>query len=483
MKIKKSYRNGFALFVICATFLLGCNPLATFSGSMPILQLAEREGPTTIETKPEFARDAVLEYLRIHYNIPTPTSWISWTDETNEAYGKLVSFKYIADGWSVNVSQTPEITEASITAVEVNTEVHGIQWLGLVDAFGQVVETSFTTGVGSGENTNEPEPTEAPADTPTPTATPIPPTQTQLPPTPTPRPPTPTPVPVPCNAAIFQADLTILDGTKFAPGVRFKKTWRLKNIGACTWTTGYDLVFVEGARMDGKKAIALPETIRPGEALDISVNLTSPDKPGKYRGYWMFRSQDGQWFGIGSAANQAFWVEIKVLESRTDYAYDFALNFCAATWRSGDMRLPCPGYSTSREGFTVLLDSPRLENRHEDELAIWIHPNEEKGGWIEGSYPTIKIQSGDHFISGVGCLEDNKRCDLTFYLDYEDEDGIVSHLGKWTEVYDGEITTIDIDLSDLVGQSASFILGVEANTNKVGDAHGFWFVPHIEREK
>jgi hypothetical protein len=233
--------------------------------------------------------------------------------------------------------------------------------------------------------------------------------------------------------------------------------------------------------MAGKKAVALPEVIRPGETLDISVRLTSPIEPGKHRGYWMFRSEDGEWFGIGRAANQAFWVEIKVKESRADYQFDFALNFCAATWRSGDMHLPCPGYTTSREGFAVLLANPHLENRKENELALWVHPNEAKYGWLEGSYPPVHIHRGDHFKAWVGCLKGNERCNLTFYLDYEAHDGRVQRLGEWTEVYDGEVSIIDVDLTDLAGESASFILGVEANTKNVGYAHGFWFVPHIER--
>lgn len=181
-------------------------------------------------------------------------------------------------------------------------------------------------------------------------------------PTPTPILPTPTQAPAPCNAISFQGDLTIQDGTVFGPNADFIKTWRLKNIGSCSWNTDYDLIFVEGDQMDAAKAISLPEKIRPGERLDISVNLTSPSKRGEYRGYWMLRSGDGEWFGYGKAANKPFWVDIEVVVPEADYQYDFALNLCAATWRSEEMRLPCPGYSTSQEGFAQVLRKPKLEN-------------------------------------------------------------------------------------------------------------------------
>ncbi len=165
-----------------------------------------------------------------------------------------------------------------------------------------------------------------------------------------------------------------------------------------------------------------------------------------------------------------------------DYEYDFALNFCAATWRSDDMRLPCPGYTTSNEGFVQLLQDPKLESRNENELAIWVHPNEEKSGWLEGTYPFMQIEDGDHFKAWVGCLKGYDKCSLKFYLDYEGENGKVRRLGEWIEEYDGDVTMIDLDLSGLAGKTIRPILGVEVLTKNVNDAHGFWFVPIIANQ-
>ena len=39
-----------------------------------------------------------------------------------------------------------------------------------------------------------------------------------------------------CNWAQFVADVTVPDGTSYAPSTAFKKTWRLKNIGTCIWS-------------------------------------------------------------------------------------------------------------------------------------------------------------------------------------------------------------------------------------------------------
>jgi len=52
-----------------------------------------------------------------------------------------------------------------------------------------------------------------------------------------------------CDAAKFVSDLTVPDGTNFASGAAFTKTWRLQNVGTCTWGTSYRLVFSGGEQM------------------------------------------------------------------------------------------------------------------------------------------------------------------------------------------------------------------------------------------
>src|SRR5512141_2598891 len=63
-----------------------------------------------------------------------------------------------------------------------------------------------------------------------------------------------------CDAAQFVSDVTVPDGTKYDPGTAFKKTWRLKNIGTCTWSTSSSLVFDSGERMGASASIACPSS-------------------------------------------------------------------------------------------------------------------------------------------------------------------------------------------------------------------------------
>jgi hypothetical protein len=124
---------------------------------------------------------------------------------------------------------------------------------------------------------------------------------------------TPTATPIPCDRAAFVTDVTVPDGSDYLPGATFSKTWRLRNNGSCTWTSGYALVFDSGDAMGGPASQQLTTgTVAPGATIDISVNLTAPATEGTFRGNWKLRNSSGVVFGIGPTAANPFWVEIEV---------------------------------------------------------------------------------------------------------------------------------------------------------------------------
>lgn len=127
--------------------------------------------------------------------------------------------------------------------------------------------------------------------------------------------PTLAPLPPPsasCDRAQFIADVTVPDGTVFRPGQPFTKTWRLKNVGMCTWTTAYSLVFENGDRMGGPDRVNLPIMVDTGQTVDLTIPLTAPATAGFYRGYWRFQNADGIRFGMGTQALDPWWVSIQV---------------------------------------------------------------------------------------------------------------------------------------------------------------------------
>ena len=97
-------------------------------------------------------------------------------------------------------------------------------------------------------------------------------------------------------------DVTIPDGTVMAPGSAFTKTWQIRNVGSCTWTTSYALVHVFGSSLGVTQEVNLPSSVAPvvpGETADFSVNMVAPSTPGHYRDYWRFSDPSGRQFGVG----------------------------------------------------------------------------------------------------------------------------------------------------------------------------------------
>ncbi len=144
-----------------------------------------------------------------------------------------------------------------------------------------------------------------------------PPTATETPPPPTDTPAaatnTASPTPLPCNAARFVTDVNYPDGAIVEANTTFTKTWRLRNVGSCTWTSGYKLVFDHGDSMNAPAETTLTTgTVPPGGTVDISVELKAPATPGTYKGYFKLRSPEGIVFGLGASAQNPFWVEIVV---------------------------------------------------------------------------------------------------------------------------------------------------------------------------
>ena len=64
-------------------------------------------------------------------------------------------------------------------------------------------------------------------------------------------------------------------------------------------------------------------------------------------------------------------------------------------------------------------------------------------------------------------------------LDIKVEGGNVKNLGKWIEIYDGKITSIDIKLDEYIGMNVEFILGVSNRSDTTPEI--FWLAPRIVR--
>jgi hypothetical protein len=291
-----------------------------------------------------------------------------------------------------------------------------------------------------------------------------------------------TPVPLPCDAAGFVSDVTVPDGTTYTAGSKFTKTWRLKNIGTCTWTTSYSLVFIDGNSMGAPASLNLPGNVAPGQTIDISIDLTAPATDGSYRGNFKLRNAAGVVFGTGSSGTSVFYVLIKVVTpTSTNGGYSFVDNFCSADWSSAAGSIACTAKDGDANGFVIRVANPNLETGAvDDEPGLITAPQLINDGVIRGKYPPLAVQNGDVFKTIVGCEYKATNCNVKFQLDYQVDNGSIQTLASWDETYDGKFTVVTQDLSSLAGKNVRFILTVLAKGSASGD-RALWLKPRIER--
>jgi hypothetical protein len=121
-----------------------------------------------------------------------------------------------------------------------------------------------------------------------------------------------------CDNANFVKDVTIPDGTEVPAGSTFVKTWRFKNLGPCTWTTSYHLLFSymsdsgKNGVFEPPAPVGFPNTVLPGEEVELSVTLTAPTKAGTYQIVFVLRNNKGFSIPLINYNTYEFWVNFVV---------------------------------------------------------------------------------------------------------------------------------------------------------------------------
>ncbi|XAR50242.1 hypothetical protein NMG60_11004512 [Bertholletia excelsa] len=113
----------------------------------------------------------------------------------------------------------------------------------------------------------------------------------------------------------FIVDVNVPDGAVMAPRTQFTKIWQMRNNGTTVWPQGTQLVWNGGDKLSDSLSVELQisvDGIPVENELDIAVDFTAPDLPGRYISYWRMASPSGQKFG------QRVWVLIQVDASVKD---------------------------------------------------------------------------------------------------------------------------------------------------------------------
>jgi|GEM_PF-2708110 len=105
---------------------------------------------------------------------------------------------------------------------------------------------------------------------------------------------TPTPAPD-CDRAEFVNDVTYPDNVGVNADEAITKTWRIKNVGSCTWDAAYKLVFIRGDQMNGSSpAEVISTSVSPGAEVDLSIKLNAPAINGIHWGVWQINNAAGK---------------------------------------------------------------------------------------------------------------------------------------------------------------------------------------------
>jgi len=99
-----------------------------------------------------------------------------------------------------------------------------------------------------------------------------------------------------CYDAALGADVTIPAGTKFDPGAKFEKTWRLVNTGTCDWTADFKFTYV-GGDLFGSDTTKIRQRVVVGSTKDITLQMVAPASSGKVVSNWQMATDTGNLFG------------------------------------------------------------------------------------------------------------------------------------------------------------------------------------------
>jgi Ig-like domain from next to BRCA1 gene len=189
-------------------------------------------------------------------------------------------------------------------------------------------------------------------------------------------------------------DVTIPDDTVIAAGQSFVKTWKLVNVGTCTWTTAYSATFFYGDRMSAPETVPLKGYISPSQNVEISIEMVAPQSPGTYQGNWKLANPDGSLFGIGPNGNNPFWVRIVVEQNQATPSSNPTLSVTTIPTETPTATSTPPGQVggelSAIPGDTIDLDTLTLNSGDTDLAYVvdeagyhWLSP---QGGALLGVY-------------------------------------------------------------------------------------------------
>ena len=191
------------------------------------------------------------------------------------------------------------------------------------------------------------------------------------------------------NMAQFVSETTP-DGSVFAPGQVFTKTWTLRNAGSCTWTPNYTMIFASGDKMGEATAYPLGQTVPPNGQAQVTISLNAPQQPGNFQGNWQLMSDAGQTFGLGAGGGSPLWVKITVSQVGNE------LGLGAPEWLDTFDKKTDPNW--------YLIADSTLKTEIITGALVLTSQQPVGDRWIVAQYPAVgSIYLESRFLTGPAC--------------------------------------------------------------------------------
>ncbi len=136
-----------------------------------------------------------------------------------------------------------------------------------------------------------------------------------------------------CNAAELVGQSYVPDSEEgVTSGGGFTLILRLTNVGACTWTTQFTVALVVNTGLQAVERQPFTATAVPGQTVDLRIKANAPTEPGCHSAAWVLQDAEGEVFGHGAAANEAFSMGIVVGETAQQVDFAYCLTPSEACW-------------------------------------------------------------------------------------------------------------------------------------------------------
>ena len=301
-------------------------------------------------------------------------------------------------------------------------------------------------------------------------------------------------------------DINIPDDTIVYAGDKLTKTWRIKNVGTCTWTPDYKLVLTNGSLVGPSSFSVFENEVPPNETVDISIPFIVPNTLGESQVFFHLDDGLGNQFGVDKDRKSPLWIQVIVeqpplsftpaestplatppisnpslLTDDSDLKFDFYDQYCAAEWRLDETIIPCPGIPGDANGSVYGLGQAISESGNIAPSAIIVNfPETDAETKISATYPELTVEDGDHLLVDIGCVDGAVNCSVLFNIYYVNENGEQFGILAIGEFYDRQISSHNLDLSSLAGNNVRFILEVDSLGNSSDDTI-VWIQPRILR--